>query len=201
MGGNKIKNVLIIISEAKLRLMSPLCIKVYVGNTVPIHCLMMMGHLLAAPKGYVHYTHKNLGIAYPQSSGALCLATIIHMCWASWAGWLHQLHQVASHQICCGGKHSTSFGYSTIQHNTNLTQHTSTHNNQHTTRWHDTGRRPPRPLPPPIPPASALAQFASSPHWVTPGTLGFVFFCAVGVAWCTEKATHHEMERGAGPRP
>jgi hypothetical protein len=34
MGGNKIKNVLII-SEAKLRLMSPLCIKVYVGNTPP----------------------------------------------------------------------------------------------------------------------------------------------------------------------
>jgi hypothetical protein len=34
MGGNKIKNVLII-SEAKLRLMSPLCIKAYVGNTPP----------------------------------------------------------------------------------------------------------------------------------------------------------------------
>ncbi len=41
MGGNKIKNVLII-SEEKL---SPLCIKVYVGNTLPIHCLMMMKHL------------------------------------------------------------------------------------------------------------------------------------------------------------
>jgi hypothetical protein len=50
MGGNIIENVLII-SEAKLRLMSPLCIKVYVGNTPPIHCLMMMGHLLAAPEG------------------------------------------------------------------------------------------------------------------------------------------------------
>ncbi len=75
MGGNKIKNVLII-SEAKLRLMSPLCIKVYVGNTPPIHCLMMMGHLLATPKGYVHYTHKSLGIAYPQSAGALCLAPV-----------------------------------------------------------------------------------------------------------------------------
>jgi hypothetical protein len=58
MGGNKIKNALII-SEAKLRLMSPMCIKVYVGNTPPIHCLMMMGHLLATPKGYVHYTQKN----------------------------------------------------------------------------------------------------------------------------------------------
>jgi hypothetical protein len=57
MGGNKIKNVLII-SEAKLRLMSPLCIKVYVGNTPPIHCIIMMGHLLAAPEGYVHYTRK-----------------------------------------------------------------------------------------------------------------------------------------------
>jgi hypothetical protein len=34
MGGNKIENVLII-SEAKMRLMSPLCIKVYVGNTPP----------------------------------------------------------------------------------------------------------------------------------------------------------------------
>jgi hypothetical protein len=54
MGGNKIKNVLII-SEAKLRLMSPLCIKVYIGNTPPIHCLMMLGHLLAAPEGYAHY--------------------------------------------------------------------------------------------------------------------------------------------------
>jgi hypothetical protein len=53
-GGNKIKNVLII-SEAKLRLMSPLCIKFYVGNTHPIHCLMMMGHLLVMPKGYAHY--------------------------------------------------------------------------------------------------------------------------------------------------
>jgi hypothetical protein len=53
MGRNKIKNVLII-SEAKLRLISPLCIKVYVGNTPSIHRLMMMGHLLAAPKGYAH---------------------------------------------------------------------------------------------------------------------------------------------------
>jgi hypothetical protein len=56
MGGNKIKNVLII-SEAKLRLMSPLCIKVYVGNTLPICCLMMMGHLLATPEGYAHYNN------------------------------------------------------------------------------------------------------------------------------------------------
>jgi hypothetical protein len=57
--------------------MSQLCIKVYVGNTPPIHRLMMMGHLLAALEGYVHYTQKKLGIAYPQSAGALCLATII----------------------------------------------------------------------------------------------------------------------------
>jgi hypothetical protein len=54
MGRKKIKNVLII-SEAKLRLMSPLCIKVYIRNTPPIHCLMMMGHLLAALEGYAHY--------------------------------------------------------------------------------------------------------------------------------------------------
>jgi hypothetical protein len=54
MSGNKIKNVLII-SEAKLRLMSPLSIKVYVRNTPPIYRLLMMGHLLAAPEGYTHY--------------------------------------------------------------------------------------------------------------------------------------------------
>jgi hypothetical protein len=80
-GGKKIKNVLII-SEAKLRLMSQFSIKVYVGYTPPNHCLMMMGHrqntfFLAAPEGYAHYTQKNLGNAYPQPAGALCVATII----------------------------------------------------------------------------------------------------------------------------
>jgi hypothetical protein len=59
MGGNKIKNVLII-SEAKLRLMSPLCIKVYVGNTPPIHRSMVMGHLLATPERLrALHTQKN----------------------------------------------------------------------------------------------------------------------------------------------
>jgi hypothetical protein len=43
MGGNKIKNVPIIL-EAKLRLMSQFSIKVYVGNAPPNHRLMMMGH-------------------------------------------------------------------------------------------------------------------------------------------------------------
>jgi hypothetical protein len=43
MGGNKISNVLIIL-EAKLRLMSQFSIKVNIGNTPPNHCLMMMGH-------------------------------------------------------------------------------------------------------------------------------------------------------------
>jgi hypothetical protein len=43
MGVNKIKNVPITL-EAKLRLMSQFSIKVYVGNTPPNHCLMMMGH-------------------------------------------------------------------------------------------------------------------------------------------------------------
>jgi hypothetical protein len=43
MGGNKIKKVPII-SEAKLRLMSQLCIKFYIVNTTLNHCLMMMGH-------------------------------------------------------------------------------------------------------------------------------------------------------------
>jgi hypothetical protein len=56
MGGNKIKNAPIIL-EAKLRLMSQFCIKVYVGNTPPSHCLMMVGHrqnnfFLAARKQY-----------------------------------------------------------------------------------------------------------------------------------------------------
>jgi hypothetical protein len=57
MGGNKVKNVPII-SEAKLRLMSQLSIKVYIGNAPPNHCLMMMGHRqntlfsLAAPERY-----------------------------------------------------------------------------------------------------------------------------------------------------
>ncbi len=60
MGGNKIKNVLII-SEAKLRLMSPLCIKV-VQNTPPIHCLIMMGHLLAMPEGYAHYNNAKRNV-------------------------------------------------------------------------------------------------------------------------------------------
>ncbi len=81
MGGKKIKNVLII-SEAKLRLMSQFSIKVYVGYTPPNHRLMMMGHrqntfFLARPKGYTNYTHKNLGNAYPQSAGALCVAMIM----------------------------------------------------------------------------------------------------------------------------
>jgi hypothetical protein len=54
MGGNKIKNVPIIL-EAKLRLMSQFSIKVYIGNAPPNHCLMMMGHrqntfFLAAPE-------------------------------------------------------------------------------------------------------------------------------------------------------
>jgi hypothetical protein len=61
MGENKIENVLVI-SEAKLRLMSPLCFKVYVGNTPPIHHLMMMGHLLATPKGYAHYNDANRNV-------------------------------------------------------------------------------------------------------------------------------------------
>jgi hypothetical protein len=42
MGGDKKKNVPIIL-EAKPRLMSQFSIKVYVGNTPPNHCLMMMG--------------------------------------------------------------------------------------------------------------------------------------------------------------
>ncbi len=45
---------------------------------------MMMGHrqntfFLAAPEGYVHYTQTNLGNAYPQSAGALCVAMIIFL--------------------------------------------------------------------------------------------------------------------------
>jgi hypothetical protein len=57
MGGNKIKNVPIIL-EAKLRLMSQFIIKVYVGNAAPNHHLMMMGHrqnnfFMAAPEQYI----------------------------------------------------------------------------------------------------------------------------------------------------
>jgi hypothetical protein len=60
-GREQIKNVLNI-SEAKLRLKSPYCIKVYVGNTPPIHRLMMMGHLLAAPEGYAHYNNAKRNV-------------------------------------------------------------------------------------------------------------------------------------------
>ncbi len=77
MGGNKIKNVLII-SEAKLRLMSPLCIKVYVGKIPPIHCLMMMGHLLAAPKGYAHYNCKKKCCSITAIPLMICESLSIH---------------------------------------------------------------------------------------------------------------------------
>ncbi len=87
MGGNKIKNVLII-SDAKLRLMSPLCIKVYVGNTPPIHCIMMMGHLLAAPEWYAHYNDaKKMLFCYCNSTDDMQITIYTqkpgHDCW-SW---------------------------------------------------------------------------------------------------------------------
>ncbi len=36
--------------------------------------------------------------------------------------------------------------------------------------------------------------------WVAPGTLSWFYF-ALGIAWGAEKATHQELDRGAGPRP
>ena len=36
--------------------------------------------------------------------------------------------------------------------------------------------------------------------WVMPGTLGWFYFM-LGVAWGAKKATHQEIDRGAGPRP
>ncbi len=55
MGGNKIKNLPIIL-EAKLRLMSQFSIKVYIGNTPLNHRLMMMDIartiFLAVPERY-----------------------------------------------------------------------------------------------------------------------------------------------------
>ncbi len=80
-GGEKIKNVLII-PEAKLRLMSQFSIKVYIEYTPPNHCFNDDGTLLehiflATPKRYVHYTQKNLGNAYLQSASALCVAMIM----------------------------------------------------------------------------------------------------------------------------
>jgi hypothetical protein len=36
--------------------------------------------------------------------------------------------------------------------------------------------------------------------WATPGTLVWFYF-ALGVAWGAKKATHREIDRGAGPRP
>jgi hypothetical protein len=36
--------------------------------------------------------------------------------------------------------------------------------------------------------------------WVMPGMLGWFYFM-LGVAWGAKKATHQEIDRGAGPRP
>ncbi len=119
----------------------------------------------------------------------------IQMCCVSWGG------QIPPNAV--GGNIPLALGTLLYnQHNTNLTQHTTTHNNQHTTRWHDAGRHPPQPLMPPIALRHLLRRNLPAHHIMgDAGHAQLCIFCAMGVAWGAKKATHPEMERGTGPRP
>ncbi len=89
------------------------------------------------------------------------------------------------------------------QHNKNLTQNTQPHTTtNHNKMARHQGTSAKASTDTHSPPVSATAQFASSPHHGRCWALSVLYFlCAVGVAWGAKKATHHEMERGAGPRP
>ncbi len=107
------------------------------------------------------------------------------MCWGSWGG------RIPPNAV--GGNIPLASGTLIYnQHNTNLTQNTQPHtttNHNKMARHRATSATASTAAH--SPPASPILRLSTS--WAMPGTLAFVFFCAVGVAWGAEKATH---ERG-----